>query len=133
MPSDSWLQRIQSAELAATMFRKRDPAKTRFDERLSKISHQPKLALPKKKPISNNQRTERHATFRMGEIAISGSQTLTCVVRDLSNVGARITLEGAIGLPPKALFIVGQSGIRKQVRVVWQDGTEAGLQFIPGS
>lgn len=72
---------------------------------------------------------DRTPTFRAGRVIFSGRSEAPCVIKDLSDVGARIVLEGEASLPPLVTLVIATTGSRKAARVVWQDEREVGLSF----
>jgi stress-induced morphogen len=77
------------------------------------------------------RRSTRRPTFFRGKIVhCDGSYSYNCVIRDMSESGARIEISQSGGVPEK-LFLLG-SGSRTafEAEVVWKKQTFAGLRFI---
>jgi hypothetical protein len=72
---------------------------------------------------------ERQPTFRFGHVYIDGRTEIPCIIKDMSSKGARIVLEGDIGLPPIVLFKAESMSVTKRAAVIWQEDREAGLAF----
>jgi hypothetical protein len=83
---------------------------------------------PKKK--ARPERAARLTTFRFARIVCADRSQAACIIRDLSETGARIVLEGEAALSPVVILKIEQTGARKTARVVWQRGREAGLAFV---
>ncbi|MEZ5921241.1 MAG: PilZ domain-containing protein [Parvularculaceae bacterium] len=104
---------------------------TRLDARLSSLSKTSGRSSTggfnskPKKPRGK----DRQSTFRIGVIVCDSSSSYPCVVKDLSETGARVALEGEYGLSPRITLRIDQAGLKKQAHVVWQDGVEVGLSF----
>ncbi|MEZ5895771.1 MAG: PilZ domain-containing protein [Parvularculaceae bacterium] len=78
----------------------------------------------------NTPRTaERQQTFRYGVVHATQNAEYPCIIKDLSADGARIALEGDIGLPPIVDFKVQTTPGMKRAAIVWQNEREVGLSF----
>lgn len=111
--------------------------KDRIAERLAAISSAKPVVIdappetPRKKKRAD--RAERATVFRPGKIYIAKDKSIPCVVRDISDGGARIAMEAMFPLPPVVVLLVPQAGLKKKARVVWQNETESGLEFLADS
>ena len=77
---------------------------------------------------------DRRRTLKAGVIAYSGGHvTLSCAVRDLSDSGARVQVEGSIDAPDTFQLIVEMDGLEADCRVVWRRGKEVGVVFVGGA
>ena len=88
---------------------------------------------PRAKP-EERRRTERHAMRGMGKIlGGTGSLPRDCWISDISDGGARLHSEADI--PDEFVLALPQGG-RRECRVVWRLGHEAGVSltdsFMPG-
>jgi hypothetical protein len=59
----------------------------------------------------------------------AASHTIDCVIRDLSEGGAKIRLPTAEPLPPEIWLIELRRGLAFKARVAWSDGCDLGLSF----
>jgi hypothetical protein len=75
---------------------------------------------------------DRTPTFKAGRVVFSGRSEAPCVIKDLSDSGARIVLEGEASLPPQVTLVIATTGSRKEASVVWQVDREVGLSFAEG-
>lgn len=74
---------------------------------------------------------ERPVTAAM--IAIDGTWRRACTLKDVSDTGAKLLVEGSVqGLPLKGFFLVLSSvGLAYRRReLAWVDGEELGVTFI---
>ena len=76
----------------------------------------------------DRRRTQRHAVRGMGKI-LSGAGSLPrdCWISDISDGGARMHAEVD---PPDEFTLVLPGGSRRECRVVWRLGHEAGVEFV---
>jgi hypothetical protein len=78
----------------------------------------------------NNRRTQRRRSLLSGKIAYNnGSYTLSCTIRDLSEVGAKVRIPNGQVLPSQVFLIDIREGCAYDSAVKWQGKTEAGLEF----
>jgi hypothetical protein len=73
----------------------------------------------------------RKRTLLQGRIVFNDRFSLIeCVVRDLSETGARIAFEHPIDIPPEFDLEIARKGISRRCRVSWSSGKEHGLMFL---
>jgi len=79
----------------------------------------------------NEQRQfERHKTLKGARISFhEGHSTIDCVVRNLSESGARVMVETTVGIPDEVTLVVND-GTHHQAKIVRRKINELGLQFI---
>lgn len=84
--------------------------------------------------ISVARSADRRRTLKAGLIAYSGRHvTLRCAVRDISETGARLLVDGSIGAPDTFELIIDMDGVEADCRVVWRRGKEVGVVFVGGA
>ena len=86
--------------------------------------------IPPAKRRGPPQREERDSVFRPGKIYLSKTDHVRCVIRNVSDGGAYLYLEGFNPLPPVVVIRFDQTGVIKKARVAWQHETEVGLAYI---
>lgn len=86
----------------------------------------PPLALP---PICSRSRERplRGPVFHLASVYTGEDTCVRCVVNDVSDAGACLTLKTVHILPEKVIVKLDRDGVRKRVRVVWQDGKTIGV------
>lgn len=57
--------------------------------------------------------------------------SMSCVVTDITATGARLRFGGGVSLPPRFDLALAKTGELLDVRLVWQRGRDAGVQFGP--
>jgi len=65
-----------------------------------------------------------------GDADAAPSMTLDCAIRDISEGGARITLDKHVPLPNDLYLISVKHGIVYQAKVVWMKFPARGLKFL---
>lgn len=76
-----------------------------------------------------NRRGSRSTVSRDGKISLGLFRRLSCSVTDLSNSGARITVDEEQELPE--VFSIKIDGVnrKRKAELRWRTGTQAGLEF----
>jgi len=61
----------------------------------------------------------------------NGNSVIDCVVRDLTHLGARLRVEGAMMLPDRFRLIIGQAEGHQEheVSVIWRSASDLGVAF----
>ena len=84
------------------------------------------LPLPPRCSQSRN-RPERETVFYLASIYTREDTFIRCVVNDVSDTGACLTLKTFQALPHLVIVKLDHDGVRKRVRVVWQKGRIVGV------
>lgn len=73
----------------------------------------------------------RVRSFLRAEIIHSNGNSRTeCIVRDLSDTGARIEAPSSVTVPEFFELFIPLKGIRHRARMMWRAGLEMGVSFI---
>lgn len=72
----------------------------------------------------------RRKTLLTGRIEFLNRSVFDCVVRNLSDSGAKISCDQQIALPDLFELIFVKQQMRKRVRAVWRDDEVIGLSFL---
>ena len=59
----------------------------------------------------------------------NGQSTLDCLIRNLSDTGAKLTVSAAVTLPDCFDLFIPQKSMTRRVRIVWWRGEEVGVRF----
>ncbi len=79
---------------------------------------------------ADGRKQNRKRMLKSGLIAYSGRQvTLDCVVRDLSDTGARLKICGSVEPPATFELIIGLDGLEAECEVKWRRDGEVGVCF----
>jgi hypothetical protein len=71
----------------------------------------------------------RRRTLLSGKIEFFGRSTFDCVIRNLSEQGARLRCDQHIVLPDVFNLLIEKSAERRVVRTVWRGETDVGVTF----
>jgi hypothetical protein len=75
-----------------------------------------------------NRLGERHRVLSHAQI-ISGGVIANCIVRDLSESGARLGVSRKVRLPPQFGLLFARQGLEIRARVRWRHGDFVGVSF----
>jgi len=74
---------------------------------------------------------QRRRTFLGGRLAFNNQYgAIDCLVRNMSQNGAKLVFEGTVLLPGEFDLMLPQKGERCHARVVWRQQDEAGVTFL---
>ncbi len=72
---------------------------------------------------------ERHRTLKAGRIILSDQRVLDCLIRDMSEVGARVKFGAFTQLPDTFEILIESERRILPAELAWQNGLEAGIHF----
>ena len=76
------------------------------------------------------RRSVRQKSFLKGRVYFNkGRESADCLVRDLTNQGARIIFSDSINIPALIDLHIPQKDYNVRARVIWRQGVEIGLAF----
>ncbi|HEX4892301.1 MAG TPA: response regulator [Hyphomicrobiaceae bacterium] len=82
---------------------------------------------------TEQRRITRKRVLKGGVIAFSARHaTIPCVVRDISEKGARLQVQNGAGVPDTFELIVELDGIEAHCAIVWRKPSEVGVEFLNG-
>jgi hypothetical protein len=80
--------------------------------------------------MSENRNYPRMRVLKGAKIVLGTSSLLDCVVRDLTNSGARVKIPNAVNLPEEVAITFDGGRTCRPCRVVWRTLDETGLELI---
>ncbi|WP_027552604.1 PilZ domain-containing protein [Bradyrhizobium sp. Cp5.3] len=72
---------------------------------------------------------QRHRVFKGGTITFESSG-IACTVRNMSDGGAAIDLDGSVMLPPSFTLSITRDNFVRNCRTVWRNDTRIGIAFV---
>ncbi len=79
--------------------------------------------------MSDKRQGPRLRSLKGGRILIGKTESIDCVVRDLSDSGARLRFPAMIGVPESFDLALTADHIRIPARKAWRRGNEVGIRF----
>jgi hypothetical protein len=72
----------------------------------------------------------RRRTFKGGKLIFNkGLSVLDCVIRNLSDRGARVELGTAIGVPDTFELIIAPDRVKRSCKIAWRSKRHIGISF----
>jgi hypothetical protein len=83
--------------------------------------------------MANERSTARRRTLKSGKVVLTDWTVFDCVIRDLSETGARLDFGGPVELPQEFRLLVVTSNLLIPTELAWVRGSSAGVRFTgPG-
>lgn len=83
-----------------------------------------------KTPEHDRRRSDRVHTLLAGRIVFhAGAYAYKCIVRDLSEAGARVEIPSARMLPKRFYFLTSKEEVAYEAELVWRTRAMAGIKF----
>lgn len=80
--------------------------------------------------MAERRQSGRHRSFLRGLVSFDSKHgALDCIIRDLSDDGARIVFSESVALPESLELRIPQKQQTLRARVSWRHGDEVGLDF----
>jgi len=87
-----------------------------------------------KEPIGERRRSARQRRLNGAKIIFNNnSSVFDCVVRDLSDKGARLKVANPVGIPDFFDLRIDRNGARHRSKVVWRSADYIGVIFCEHS
>jgi hypothetical protein len=81
--------------------------------------------------MTDRRKFQRLRTYIKGQIAFNNHcSTLDCLVRNMSENGARIVFPGGVPLPDEFDMALHGKNENRRARMIWRSQTEAGVAFL---
>jgi hypothetical protein len=81
--------------------------------------------------MAERRNDSRSRSFLGAKIIFNGrNSTIDCLIRNISQTGARLFLSGNIVIPDEFELQVPKQGRSFQARLAWRRGDEFGVQFV---
>lgn len=81
--------------------------------------------------MSERRRAARQRSFLQGRLFYNGRRnSVDCVIRDISEIGARLQFSAAVTVPEALELYVPHKDQMHRVRVEWRHGEEMGVVFL---
>jgi hypothetical protein len=80
--------------------------------------------------LTNEYRgSQRQRTFKGGSISFASAPSVDCIIRNLSETGARIELERPVDVPDKFTLLIKPEILKRSCEVAWRSGVLIGVRF----
>ncbi len=87
--------------------------------------------------MDGEKRTSRrkHLQFPARILSEHSNDPVPCLLTDISETGARVSLQSADKLPETetVTLVLSTQGVKRRCRIAWREGSDMGMEFIrPG-
>jgi hypothetical protein len=80
--------------------------------------------------VSERRKSGRSRVLKSAKLVLERSSIIDCVVRNLTNKGARIQIANTVNLP-RAFEMTFDGGYSiRSCRLIWRSVTETGIEFV---
>lgn len=81
--------------------------------------------------MEDRRRESRQRSYLGAQLQFGNrTQTLDCLVRNITPHGARIEFHNSATLPGRFTMVIPQKGTRHDARIVWRGFEAAGVEFL---
>ena len=92
------------------------------------------MSQPAPKHASDQRIAPRLKALLAAKISFNnGQSTLDCLIRNLSDTGAKLIVSAAIALPDGFDLLIPQKSLTRRVRIAWRRGEAMGVRFDEGA
>jgi hypothetical protein len=71
----------------------------------------------------------RHRVLKRGSLAFNGGGAMDCIVRNLSQTGARIEIASPVGVPEVFTLVIETDHFKRRCHAVWSSEQRIGVAF----
>jgi hypothetical protein len=80
--------------------------------------------------LEERRKIVRRKALKGGRIVFhDGHSTLSCVIRNLSDTGARLQIANVVGVPAEFALHFDDGSLPRQCVVIWEKGSTLGVEF----
>jgi len=81
-------------------------------------------------PVEARAEGRKRALLGAKVVSRDGIYSCDCMIRDISESGARINISSAVIIASPFFLIDHQSQIMFEAKIIWRNATQAGLKFL---
>lgn len=79
--------------------------------------------------MDERRKEPRHRTLKGGSIAFNCDGGISCLIRNLSSIGACLEVASPLGVPNDFVLEIESSHLKQPCHVIWRTGTRLGVAF----
>ena len=80
--------------------------------------------------MAERRKLFRSRVLKNAKFFLGTSSVVDCIVRNLTDLGARVQISHTAELPEKLTITFDRGRTLRSCRIVWRNPTEAGLEFV---
>ena len=81
-------------------------------------------------PMDDRRKSSRRRTLKRGKVILTKWTVMDCLIRNLSEKGARLEFGGPVELPKTFQLELIEEGRTVAAELLWQRGLTAGVSFV---
>ena len=79
--------------------------------------------------MTERRKTQRHRTLKAGNIIFNNGGGVTCMVRNMSTVGACLEVTSQLGIPDAFTLVIESDNIRRRCHIGWRSEKRIGCRI----
>ena len=79
--------------------------------------------------MQERRNSTRSRVLKSAKLVLGSSSLIDCIVRNVTNIGARIKISNTVDLPQSFGFTFDEGRSIRPCRVVWRTFDETGIEF----
>jgi hypothetical protein len=80
--------------------------------------------------MQERRKLARSRVIKTAKLVVGASSVVDCVVRNLTNTGARLEVQNPAGLPENLVLTFDGGRSMRSCRLVWRTVNETGVEFL---
>lgn len=80
--------------------------------------------------MSEQRRSPRRRVLKAGTISFGIAAGIDCVVKNISDTGALISVESSVGVPNNFTLVIRTDSLRREAVVKWRRARSIGIAFV---
>ena len=80
--------------------------------------------------MAERRKHTRSRVLKSAKLVLESSSVIDCVVRNLTNIGARVVVQNTSNLPERLHLTFDGGRSNRACKVVWRRLNETGLEFV---
>jgi hypothetical protein len=79
--------------------------------------------------MEERRTTQRRRVLKAGTIAFGQAAGIDCVVKNMSEKGALLSVTTSVGIPDSFTLLIPHDQLQRPVRVIWRRAQSVGVVF----
>lgn len=80
--------------------------------------------------MEEKRRAPRHRVLKAGTISFGAATGIDCVVRNISDKGALLSVESSVGIPNRFTLVIRADSLKRDAMVKWRHARSIGVEFV---
>jgi hypothetical protein len=80
--------------------------------------------------MNEQRRSPRRRVLKAGTISFGTAAGIDCVVKNISDTGALISVESSVGVPNNFTLVIRADSLKREAVVKWRRARSIGIAFV---